>query len=254
MKKLKTPFLILAGIFIALPAISQVQSVSQTTAWLLMAQNIRITSKLTIAADEQLAFSQDNKSMQHLVRAGVSYNLFKGLSIIPAGYAYTWNYVYGMQPAAIANNEQTIWHQLGFNHRVGRIGISHRFRMEERFIQNNQTDANGNFIDNGYSNFQNRVRYRLMANLPINKSTISNGTIFLNAWTEVFYSWGQPVQYHSINQKRGFIGVGYQVNNGLSCVAGPYVQQLIKGTGNRVENNIGYQIQLTYQIDLRKKQ
>lgn len=236
-----------------LPGVSQVQSVSQSTSWLLFNQNIQLSSRWTVLADEQLAFAQENQSMQHVLRAGVSYNLPKGFSLVPLGYAYTWNYVYGKQPSAIVNNEHTIWQQLSFNHRVGRFGLSHRVRMEERFIENNQIDANGNLIDNGYSNYQDRIRYRLMTNVAVNKPTIVSGTLFINAWCEIFYGWGQAVQYHSINQKRAFIGAGYQINRNLTGLAGPYYQQLIKGSGNREENNFGYQIQMTYLINLSKK-
>lgn len=232
---------------------SQVQSVNQSTSWLLLNQNIQLSRKLVIQVEEQLAFAQENQGMQHVVRGAVNYSLPQGFAIVPLGYAYTWNYAYGKQPSAIVNNEQTIWQQVSFNHRAGRFGLQHRVRMEERFIENNQIDANGNLIDNGYSNYQERIRYRLLANVAVNKPTIVSGTLFLNAWCEIFYGWGQAVQYHSINQKRAFIGAGYQINKNLTGVAGPYYQQLIKGAGNREENNFGYQIQMTYLINLSKK-
>jgi hypothetical protein len=252
MKHILTFFFALCCL-VTIQSVAQVQSVSQSTAWWLLNQNIQLSKKWMIPVDEQFAFSDGNTGMQHMARIGISYNLPKGFQVVPIGYAYVWNYIYGKQPSAVVNNEQWVWEQVSYGHRVGRFGISHRVKLEERWIQNNQINSKGELVNNGYSNYQDRLRYRLMSNLAINKPTVGNGAYFLNAWVELFYCWGKAVQYHSINQTRAFIGIGYQANSNLSVVGGPYYQQLIKGTGIRQENNLGYQVQMTYLFNLSKK-
>jgi len=242
--------MILAGFF----SHAQVtQEVINPTAWLLLNENIRLNKKLTVLADQQLAFSKNLQNMQHLVRAGINCDLTNTISFVPLGYAYTWNYRYGNQPVAISNNEHTVWQQVGITHRLLKIKLVHRLRLEERFIQNNQINGSGELVNNGYSLFQYRLRYRLMTNFPLIKPLLQPGALFLNASSEGFWSWGDGVTYHAMSQWRSFVGVGYQMGRNTSLTAGPYDQWMLMRNGSRVENNVGIIVQMNYQFSRQTK-
>jgi predicted porin len=249
MKKLLT--LLSAGILLLnYKAQSQVKTVDQSTAWFLLNQNVQLSRKWTIQSSEIFAYVEGQK-MQTTWRIGGSYDINKRFSVVPLGYGYTWNNKYGKLPVSIVNNEHMIWQQVGVAQAIGRVTIKHRFRVEERFMQDNKKDKSGNIIDQGYPINQYRFRYRFMANIPLNASTAKH-PLFINTWAEGFWSWGQNVTYNAINQKRIFAGVGYQFGK-VALIGGYIYQQNRKSNNTRIENNSGFLVQMNYQLKLFSK-
>ena len=168
---------------------------------------------------------------------------------MPLGYVYTWNPTYGKQPAKYVNNEHRLFHQVLYKHQVGRVHVSHRLRVEERYIQVH-TNQNGEVINEGYDYFANRFRYRLMANIPFGKEEMGPKTMFASIYVEVFMSRGKAVTYHKPDQNRLFVGVGYQATKKFTFTGGFLYQMLVKANGTMQENNLGVQMNVTYNFDL----
>jgi hypothetical protein len=229
------------------------QVVDQSITWFSLNSNVKIAKKWSAVVDGQFRFAQDLQNMQHMLRIGASYDITSKLSVVPVGYSYIWNYKYGKQPAGFVNNENRIWQQVFFKHKVRSVSVNHRLRLEERYIQNHKAANEGTPAYNAYSDNQFRVRYRILANIPISKKTIEAKTIYLSIWDEAFISWGKTVTYNDINQNRIFVGPGYQVTKALSIQGGFFYQMLIKANGAKQENNTGAMLQLNYNIDLTKK-
>jgi hypothetical protein len=111
----------------------------------------------------------------------------------------------------------------------------------------------GFVVDEGFTNRQFRLRYRLMAKVPFKGATIDPKSYFLSVYDEAFISWGSHVTYHEPDQNRIFAGIGYQVNSKFNTQVGFLYQALIKSNGAKQENNLGVQVMVNYNIDLTKK-
>ncbi len=227
------------------------QVVNQSIQWSFLSSTIKFSPRYSLFTEQQMGFAE-YRNMQHVFRAGMEYTAIKKLAIIPFGYAYTWNYIYGKQPATFVNNEHTLWQQIVYKQTISRVALSHRLRSEERYIQTHSMTANSDVVNNGFNNRQFRLRYRAQVNIPLNRKKIEPKTFFLSLWDEIFMSWGRVVTYHKPDQNRLFTGVGYQFTKSLTMQTGFYYQMLVKSNGLRQENNTGLLFQLNYNFDLSK--
>lgn len=224
--------------------------ITQSTQWLAVTSNIKFHKKVGFAFDGQLRFVQDVENAQHFVRNGLDIYLTPKLSVVPIGYMYVWNFRYGKQPAVFANDEHRIWQQVFYKHSIKRLGVNHRLRLEERFIQTHNASTGE---DEGFTNKQLRARYRALANIPLNHNKMEPKTFYISIWDEVFVSWGKSVTYHEPDQNRIFVGPGYQINKDVAVQGGFLSQMLIKSNGTKQENNIGVLLQLNYNLDFSCK-
>jgi hypothetical protein len=235
-----------------LPAVTLAQSaskqkVSQAIEWFSWANNVKVHKNLTIMAEGQFRFAGDFEPMQFQFRTAADIQISKNLSIAPLGYVYTWNPTYGKQPNKFVNNEHRIFQQVTYKHKAGRVSFSHRARFEERFVQVHNTQ-NGEVVNQGYDLYLNRLRYRLMINVPLGKSE----KLFASFYDEVFLDFGKNVVNHDPDQNRLFLGAGYQVTKKLTVTTGFLYHMLTKLNGYQQENNFGIQINAAYNIDLTK--
>jgi long-subunit fatty acid transport protein len=189
--------------------------------------------------------------MQYQLRTALEIRLNSHFSVVPIGYVWTENFRYGKQPAAFKNNEHRLWEQISYKHELGRFKFEHRLRLEQRFIQVHSRTAEGTPVDEGFTNQQNRLRYRLTTKIPLGREkNITTHTLFASTYDEVFYSWGKSITFREPDQNRLFAGLGYQVSKPLVIQAGFLYQMLIKANGTQQENNIGCQVMLNYTLDL----
>lgn len=199
----------------------------------------------------QFRQAKNFEPMQYQIRTALEIPLNKHFSVVPLGYVYTWNHKYGEQPTDFVNNEHRIWEQVMYKHQLGRFNINHRVRLEQRYVQVH-TQTGGEIIDEGYDTRMSRIRYRFAATVPFGREKIEAKTYFASLYEEAFLSWGEGVTFHEPDQNRIFAGVGYQVTSPLAIQTGFFYQMLIKANGTKQENNVGIQLQLTYNIDLTK--
>jgi len=208
-----------------------------------------MSKRLSLILEGQFRQVTDFDPQQYQARTALDIKLNEHFSIVPLGYVYTWNYKYGKQPALFANNEHRIWQQVFYKHNIGRVKMDHRVRLEERFLEKHVSAPDGRVINEEYSVNQTRLRYRLMARVPLNKPAIEPGSYFVSAYDEIFVSWGDFVTYHEPDQNRIFAGLGYQFDKNFTLQSGFLYQMIVKANGAKQENNLGFQIQLTYNVD-----
>jgi hypothetical protein len=225
------------------------ETVSQQIQWFSLTNNFKVSKRVTVLAEGQFRFANELQPMQFQFRTAGEIQVRKDLSIVPVGYVYTWNPIYGKQPAQFVNNEHRIFQQVLFKHQSGRFNISHRGRLEQRFIEVH-TMHNGEVTYQGYDYYANRFRYRLMVNVPLNTREIGTRTLFASFYDEVFLSWGPSVTYNKPDQNRVFMGIGYQLHKDFLITSGLVYQMLVKANGTMQENNFGFQISATHNIDL----
>jgi hypothetical protein len=164
------------------------------------------------------------------VKAGISYTLDNNyVALLGAGRYSTYDYQdldKGVQTA-----ENRVWEQLTFTQYLSRIRIEHRYRAEQRWV---------NDI------YRNRFRYRLNAIVPLNRAKVAAGTFFLSAFDEIFLNNRAP----HFERNRVSAAAGYQFSPAVSLQAGWLNQYNYSLSNAGAKNNA--MLNFVYQI-LRKK-
>ncbi|MBX9733612.1 MAG: DUF2490 domain-containing protein [Chitinophagaceae bacterium] len=137
----------------------------------------------------------------HEYKSGVGYNLPKNISLLFAIGKYNTYQFTGNFKTPMLINEIRTWQQLVLNNNINRLKIEHRYRFEQRFV---------NDI------YRNRFRYRLNAILPINNIIVQEKTWYLSLSNEIFLN-NRGVFFE---QNRIFIGTGYEINDQVTMQAG----------------------------------
>lgn len=214
--------------------------------------NHKITDKWSLHTEYQFRRSDWILNWQQsLSRIGIDYKLNDKV-MLTAGYGFITTFPYGMQPIAAMFNEHRIWQQLVITDKTGRVGLNHRFRMEERLLEN-KVLVGENYKTNGHT-YLNRIRYRLLCTVPLNKSEMNTGTLFLALYDEIFVGFGKNMRYNIFDQNRLFAAVGYQYNKSGNLQLGYLNHIVLKSDGIRQETNHTLQVAVTHHFDFRRKQ
>jgi hypothetical protein len=141
-------------------------------------------------------------TQQLLLRTGVGYNLTDNNNNLLLGYGYinSQNYVPDTDDK-IHNNEHRIYQQFITRQNMGRINLQHRYRVEERFLQDD---------------FQVRFRYFLALNVPVNKPKMEDNAFYISAYNEIFINAESP----SFDRNRVYGALGYVINKNFRVEAG----------------------------------
>jgi hypothetical protein len=160
---------------------------------------------------------------QYQVRPGVNFRLRRNI-LLTGGYAYTRSYPYGEFPVAKPIPEHRIYQQALVQNRVHGVQLSHRIRMEQRFLQYPQT------LDGSWT-YQNRFRYMLKADFPL---TGRNDAVrwYLPVFNEILIGLPPNYGYRPWDQNRAFIGIGRVVGPGKLEVG--YLNQFLGQRNGRV--------------------
>src|SRR5882672_9347866 len=79
--------------------------VSQPIEWFATTSTIKLTPKFAALVDGQYRFVKNMQPMQFQIRVGGDFIINDKLSLMPLGYVFVWNPLYGDQPATYENNE-----------------------------------------------------------------------------------------------------------------------------------------------------
>ncbi len=156
---------------------------------------------------------------QLLLRTGIGYNLTEKNNNILLGYGFinSQNYIANTDNK-LGVNEHRIYQQFITRQVIGRVNIQHRYRFEQRWIEN--------------QDFKLRFRYFLAFNIPINKSEMIDKTIYFSSYNEIFLNHEDNI----FDRNRLYTGIGYKLNNLIRFELG-YMNQFLS-SGNRDQINI----------------
>ncbi|MBS1774076.1 MAG: DUF2490 domain-containing protein [Bacteroidetes bacterium] len=172
---------------------------------------------------------------QSLSRIGLQYNFKNGVSAL-LGYGFILTYPYGDYPSGPHHvPEHRIFEQLVWNGNIGRIGLNHRLRLEQRHLGKVDQSAAEHTIT-GW-NYMNRLRYQLRATICLNKKAMEDNTIYTAAFDEIFIGFGKNVNQNVYDQNRLGLVAGYQFNKSVRFEIGclnQIVQQAALVTGRQV--------------------
>lgn len=144
---------------------------------------------------------------QLLLRTGLGYTFNEGKSNILIGYGYilSENYL-DNSTEKVSVNEHRIFQQFTSKQKIGVVGLSHRYRFEQRFVE---------------SDYKLRFRYFLSANIPLTNK--ENNKLYLSAYNEIFLNTESNV----FDRNRVYAGLGYRINTNIKMEAG-YMNQFFE--------------------------
>jgi len=169
--------------------------------WLQYYGQLQLNSKWTLLGDAGIRMKHAcSEKAATLGRMGIQYTINNSFSVAMGG-AYFSQYINN----SISREEWRGWQELFYKHKLKRLFLSHRIRLEERFFHSLLTQKD---------NFNYRLRYRLYFTIPLNHSQMKSNTIYIIGGDEIFMNFGEQIIYN-YDQNRLIAGLGYKLNDKL---------------------------------------
>ena len=141
--------------------------------WLIYIGSNKLNSKWNIHNEVQYRnYNAISDLEQLLLRTGFGYTFNEKKNNVLLGYGYilSENYI-GNTDETVSVNEHRIFQQFTSSQNVGSVKLSHRYRFEQRFVEDD---------------FKMRFRYFLALNIPLCKKESTNNKYYLSAYNEIF--------------------------------------------------------------------
>ena len=186
--------------------------------WLIYFGNQKINEKWNWQNEVQYrSYNFIGDTNQLLLRTGIGYNLTDNNNNVLLGYGFinTQKYIPNSD-TKIAVNENRVYQQFITKQNFGRLLIQHRYRLEERFLQND---------------FQVRFRYFLGINIPINKKNLEKNAFYIAAYNEIFINADIPI----FDRNRLYGSIGYVVDKNFKIEIGYMAQTLENSNRNQFQ-------------------
>ncbi|MGE8555687.1 MAG: DUF2490 domain-containing protein [Chryseobacterium jejuense] len=188
-------------------------------AWYMYFGNNKISKKLNWHNEVQYRnFDAIGDLEQLLIRTGIGYDLTENNNNVLLGYGFILSqpYVNGDKKE---NIEHRIFQQYITKQKFGRFNLQHRYRLEERFLEDD---------------FRMRFRYMLGVNIPITQKEMLPKTLYASVYNEIFLNFNSP----TFDRNRVYGALGYVINKNMRIEAG-YMNQ-IQENRNRGQIQIGF--------------
>jgi len=154
---------------------------------------------------------------QLLLRTGLGYNLTSTSNLLLGyGYILSENYI-DETDDKVSVNEHRIFQQLITKQKLGKVGLSHRYRFEQRFVEDD---------------FKMRFRYFLGVNIPLQNNEDGDNSLYLSAYNEIFLNTESSI----FDRNRVYGGLGYKFSKTLRMELG-YMNQFFE-TSSRDQINV----------------
>jgi len=176
---------------------------------------------------------------QTLIRVGLNYYI-DPLVMASAGYGYFYTAPAESDVEGFITSEHRTHQQLLTRHKTRGIFMEHRYRLEQRFIENIST--------RNYT-FDNRIRYRFQAIIPFYSISPQLRHFFAAGSNELFINLGRKVSGQIFDRNRLYGGLGFQVSPKLNFQLG-YLNQLISVPGiDEPEVNHSIVVSVSFNMD-----
>ncbi|MDO7884216.1 DUF2490 domain-containing protein [Hymenobacter cheonanensis] len=254
--------LLLAGLVGAAAPASHGQSARlndfHSLAWLVYVGDHKVADKWAIHTEYQwrrVDWLRDPQ--QQLARLGLVRTLSARVKA-SGGYTYFQSHRYGQyaEVPGQATPEHRLYEDVSLADRLGRVGLSQRIRLEQRWIGARGPTGEGPVERWEY---QNRIRYQLEAELPLQGASLDDKEFYLTAFDELFIGFGQNVGQNVFNQNRLSGGLGYQFTDNAKLELN-YLYQVrshsepdAASSQPVVELNNGLRLNVVYNLDFTKK-
>ena len=202
--------LALAGQLIADPLRAQSTewtSVEQGATWYSVVVDQAITERAALVFDGQWRrMGLGAEPQQVLLRSGLLVTVAPGVRV-GGGYAWVATAPYGEAPSATPVREHRAWQQLSMSQRIGRLGVTHRYRLEQRWLAPVLPEGTGPRA------YQQRARYlvRVQGDLPVLR--LAGSSMLGFAWNELLLPIGHGDATLRVTQNRLGAGIGIPLDS-----------------------------------------
>jgi len=236
MKKIIVPLFLLATLTINAQEIAPEPSgENETGIWYMYFGMNKVSERWSIHTEAQFRYYETSGNFnQMLLRTGANYHINPN-AIATFGYAYIDTdpsfLDFPFADVGFSGNEiieHRIFEQFILKNKVWEFLFEHRYRLEQRFIENTAFNT---------KNTQHRARYRIQATLPL------TDTFFLNFYDELFIN----LQDNLFGQNRLYGALGAHITNNSSLQVGWLRNQFSNAVFDRL------QIGFFFNPDLRRK-
>jgi hypothetical protein len=197
----KTLFLSIVFL-VGVPVNAQVDE-NQTGAWYMYFYNHQFkNSQWGIQGDIQHRDWQIlGDSEQLLVRSVLTFKPKETNALFTVGFANITSGAFGDSDAT--SNENRLYQETLLPQKIGkRFLLTHRFRFEQRFVEN--------------QDFRTRYRYNLFINVPFNSTDLRPKTVYAAFYNELFINGestiGNNKSVELFDRNRTYLGLGYVLN------------------------------------------
>jgi hypothetical protein len=225
---------------------AQEQKANHSSSWNSFIPRVKIDNSFYIASEFHFRRTNFLKDWeQFIIRPAIHFKKSETYDFA-LGYSYIRNYSFLDFSIPINANEHNIWQQVQLSHAQGKINFKHRFRLEERFIDEIVQSSGGLYSIEG-SNYNNRFRYRFTLTRPIIKIK-ENKSISIKIFDELFINLEDGIRPKSFNQNWFYVGLGYPITSKMGLGMGYHNIGLQGGNNTFITNHI-LQTTVTYAIN-----
>ena len=220
-------FTTIALLFLSLNLSAQNTGEDKLGSWYEITSSNKISDKFSISGSLTNWNYELPAEKTHLLLGivGINYNINKNV-VVGIGYG-RGDIDTSFEVNDIPNiSENRILEQIVFKHKSNNMSLSHRFRLEQRFLEYPTEDL-----------LKHRLRYRFKGSLPI------NNTLFISAYDEIHFVLNE----FDFHQNRIYAGLGAKLNNNINVQLG-YARHSFK---TKSFNRLSLQVNLKY--DFRKE-
>ena len=212
MKKYARQFNLIACIAL-LPFISCAQD-SDLGNWILLFGNKKIDTKWNWHHEVQYRnYNIAGDLEQLLLRTGIGYAVAENSNLLLGyGFIHSQNYA-GNSDIKVDVNEHRIFQQFITKQQLGKVGLQHRYRFEQRFVEDK---------------FKVRFRYFLGLNVPFTE--LNERPIYLSAYNEIFLQ----TEGNAFDRNRLYAGIGHQLSDKVKVEVGYMNQFFLSGSRDQV--------------------
>jgi len=167
-------------------------------------------SRFGIQGDYQFRFWNLTSDLEQiLLRTGATYRPKNADILFTLGYANITTGTFGESDATFIENR--MYQEALLSQKIGsRFLLTHRFRYEQRWVEN--------------QDFRTRYRYNLFLNVPFNNTQLGKNTVYLALYNEIFINGqlqiGEDRRVEYFDRNRTYLGVGYSITNNLRIQGG----------------------------------
>ena len=188
----------------SLKSVQAQQTTQQRSSWFTYFAQYKFTPQWGIHFDAQFRMDENvQRSNQSLLRVGLQYYPKKNMSVT-LGFASIETFNKGFD---LYVPEKRIWEQFLVNHPIGQFNMTHRFRLEQRFIDRYVRDNNNIPVEDG-RNMGHRFRYfnRTLWNLtPKEKKSV----LYAALQEEMFFNFAaDAINKNTFDQNRLLLAFG----------------------------------------------
>ena len=215
-------------------------------AWFLVLTKIKFNDKWSFVNEFHVRRDNWLKDQQQLIiRPAFNFEISPGFEAT-AGYSFIRNSPYGKYPILAATPEHNFWEQITLNHSIKKFEISHRYRLEHRFIGKLTLKDNDEYKVDGF-NYKARLRYRLTL-----KTNISE-LFYIHAFDELWVPISKTFQQVGFDRNWLYAGVGHNLSNSAH-VELAYLHQWTRNNEIRYEVHPTIQLTFSHNLSFSKKE